>query len=168
MRRLRALAALLLLAALIAGVPLVLATTIGNPLDSWDAVKAGDVSSQVVIDLLAAVVWLCWAQFAAATVLEGWSTARHITLPEHVPLVYGGGRALARTLIVTAFMLGPVLGATITAPAAPPRPRTPPHRHTSPPQQGSWWLTPRPPSRRSPPRTPSRRPPRGPPRPLRW
>ena len=130
MRRLRALAALLLLAALIAGVPLVLATTIGNPLDSWDAVKAGDVSSQVVIDLLAAVVWLCWAQFAAATVLEGWSTARHITLPEHVPLVYGGGRALARTLIVTAFMLGPVLGATITAPAAhaaPPHATPPPH-----------------------------------------
>ena len=67
-----------------------------------------------MIDLLAAVVWLCWAQFAIATALEGWAAARRVTLPSHVPLVYSGGRTLARTLIVAAFLIGPTIGSTLT------------------------------------------------------
>ena len=46
------------------------------------------------IDLLAAVVWLCWAQFAAATLLEAWAAARHVSLPTHVPFIFGGGRRM--------------------------------------------------------------------------
>jgi hypothetical protein len=125
-RTARAVLAAALLVVLLIGIPVGLASTIGNPLDSWPAIKAGDLSSQVVIDLLAAVVWLCWAQFAIATALEGWAAARRVTLPSHVPLVYSGGRTLARTLIVAAFLIGPTIGSTLNpsvavrrAPAAP-------------------------------------------------
>src|SRR5690349_17160702 len=121
-RTARALGATILLAALLIGIPVGLATTIGNPLDSWPAIKAGDASARVVIDLLAAVVWLCWAQFAAATLLEAWAAARHVSLPTHVPFIFGGGRQLARSLIVAAFMLGPALGSL-----------TPPLGHAGPP-----------------------------------
>jgi len=113
-RTARAVLAAALLVVLLIGIPVGLASTIGNPLDSWPAIKAGDVSSQVVIDVLAAVVWLCWAQFAIATALEGWAAARRVTLPSHVPLVYSGGRTLARTLIVAAFVIGPTIGSTLT------------------------------------------------------
>ena len=113
-RTARAVLAAALLVVLLIGIPVGLAGTIGNPLDSWPAIKAGDVSSQVVIDVLAAVVWLCWAQFAIATALEGWAAARRVTLPSRVPLVYSGGRTLARTLIVAAFLIGPTIGSTLT------------------------------------------------------
>jgi nucleoid-associated protein YgaU len=124
-RTARALGATILLAGLLIGIPLGLATTIGNPLDSWPAIKAGDASARVVIDLLAAVVWLCWAQFAAATLLEAWAAARHVSLPTHVPFIFSGGRQLARSLIVAAFMLGPALASSVTPPAGHAGP--PPH-----------------------------------------
>jgi hypothetical protein len=126
-RTARALGATILLAGLLIGIPLGLATTIGNPLDSWPAIKAGDASARVVIDLLAAVVWLCWAQFAAATLLEAWAAARHVSLPTHVPFIFGGGRQLARSLIVAAFMLGPALG-SLTPPLGHAPPPPPPRR----------------------------------------
>ena len=109
-RTARAVLAASLLAVLLIGIPVGLASTIGNPLDSWPAIKAGDLSSQVVIDLLAAVVWLCWAQFAIATALEGWAAARRVSCPamcrgvQRRPHPGAPGRVL----------IGPAISSTLT------------------------------------------------------
>ena len=64
MRTLRAAGAGLLLVLLVAGVPLALAATVGNPLGSWPDLLAGDVTDRVIIDILAAAgvreLWLVY------------------------------------------------------------------------------------------------------------
>ena len=106
MRRLRALAALIVLLALVVGVPLGLANTIGNPLDGWADLKVGDLSDNVVIDILAAVAYLAWAQFAISAIVEGASAFRRAPLPRRIPGVFSGQQQLARTLVTTALLLG--------------------------------------------------------------
>jgi hypothetical protein len=80
MRRLRALVAALVLVTLVVGIPLGMAATIGNPLLGWGDLKVGDFTDAVVIDLLAAVVWLAWAQFAVSVVVEVGAAARQSPL----------------------------------------------------------------------------------------
>ncbi len=50
MRHLKALGATLVLLVLVAGIPLGMAATIGNPLDGWAYLKVGDLTDAVVID----------------------------------------------------------------------------------------------------------------------
>ena len=66
MRVLRSTASAVVSLVLLIGVPWLLTTTIGNPLRWWPDLLAGDVSNQVVLAALAAVLWLAWAQFAVA------------------------------------------------------------------------------------------------------
>lgn len=79
MRRLvRAVAALIALTALLAGVPAALATFVGRPwprpvpsLDTiWHAVRAGDISDTTVIKALAVVVWIAWTRLALSVAIE--------------------------------------------------------------------------------------------------
>ncbi|MBL8932808.1 MAG: LysM peptidoglycan-binding domain-containing protein [Kineosporiaceae bacterium] len=107
MRLLRAAAAGLLLLATIVGIPALLGLTIGNPLDAWPALAAGDLSDAVLIDVLAAVAYLAWAQFAAAVVAELVATVTRIRVPARVPFVFAGQRRLAHTLVAATFLLGP-------------------------------------------------------------
>ena len=70
--RLRSLAALLALLALLVGVPMLLALVAGWPLPrrapDWSlistALQQGDIPGETVIKVLAVLVWLAWAQLA--------------------------------------------------------------------------------------------------------
>lgn len=90
MRTLRAAGAGLLLVLLVAGVPLALAATVGNPVGSWPDLLAGDVTDRVIIDILAAVACLAWAQFGVATAVELVSAVRRTPMPRPIPAFSAG------------------------------------------------------------------------------
>ena len=113
----RALGAAVVLLVLLIGVPVVLAATIGNPLDGWSDLKAGDISDTAVIDILAAVAWIAWAQFALATVVEALTRLSRVRTPRRIPGVFAGQQHLARALIAAVFILTPTV-AGIVAPVA--------------------------------------------------
>ena len=70
MRYLRALAAALTLAVVVAGLPILLGMTVGNPLAAWPDLAAGDLSDTALIGVLAAVAYLAWVQFTVTVLLE--------------------------------------------------------------------------------------------------
>ena len=82
--RLRSLAALAILAAITVGIPVLLIAIAGWPLPrqlpDWDririAIQQGDIPAEVVINTLAVVVWIAWAQLVWAL---GWELA--VNLP---------------------------------------------------------------------------------------
>src|SRR6478609_2165513 len=124
----RSLASSLAALALLAGVPWLLTATIGNPLDRLPDLLAGDVNDHVVLASLAAVVWLAWAQFAVAFVVEFVSAVRRTPMPARIPGVFAVQQGLARALINGALLLLPITVATVapagqalamTAPATP-------------------------------------------------
>ena len=109
---LRALGALTVLLLLLGGLPTLLATAIGNPAASLPDLAAGDVTDAVLIDMLAAVAWLAWTQFAVATLVEGVSALRRSPMPRRIPFVLPGQQQLARVL-VTALLLTPAVASTL-------------------------------------------------------
>ena len=117
MRYLRAAAALLALLVLLAGIPAVLAATVGNPLTAWPDLVAGDLSDRVVIAVLAGVAYLAWAQFALAVLVELAVGLARVKVPVRLPVVFSGQRQLAHVLVAAAFLLSP--GAAVAAPAHP-------------------------------------------------
>ena len=104
--RLRGLVALAVLVALVVGIPLGLAALIGNPLHGWADLKVGDLSNEVVIDLLAVVVWLAWSQFAVSVLVEAAGAVRHVRMPARIPLVPRASRNLAHALIGAVLLIG--------------------------------------------------------------
>ncbi|MCW2525283.1 MAG: putative LysM domain peptidoglycan-binding protein [Pseudonocardiales bacterium] len=106
MRRPKALGAVLVLLTLVVGIPIGLADTIGNPLHGWADLRNGDLSDAVIIDLLAAIVWLAWAQFAASVLVEAVAAAGHIRVPTHLPFVPGASQRLAHVLVGAALLVG--------------------------------------------------------------
>lgn len=88
MRRLviamRALGATACLAAVVAAVPLLLVQHVGWPLPStvpdpallWDSIIVGNIPTDVVVKLLACVVWITWAQITWSVLVEGVASAR--------------------------------------------------------------------------------------------
>lgn len=128
MRRIRQFGAVIALVALLVGVPWLMATTIGNPLHAWGALKAGDLSDNVVIDLLAGVVWVAiwvaWFQFTVATLAavrsavsslrrpagrQGWAAGPQLAAA-HVPGEFTGIPHLARWLVASALLIGTAAG----------------------------------------------------------
>ncbi|PZS32201.1 MAG: hypothetical protein DLM61_07335 [Pseudonocardiales bacterium] len=128
MRRVQGLFGLAVLLALAVGLPWALAATIGNPLDQWSSIKAGDMSDRDVIAIMAAVAYLAWATFALALFVEVIGSV--VTVVTHrprrairIPLL-GMQQDLARTLIATVLLLAPavisVAGPVSSALASPP------------------------------------------------
>ena len=115
-RILRSLASTLISVVLLAGVPWLLSVTIGNPLDRLPDLLAGDVSDQVVLAALATVVWLAWAQFLVAFLVEFISAVRRTPMPARIPGVFAVQQGLARALINGVLLLLPITVATV-APA---------------------------------------------------
>ena len=117
MRILRALAAQVTLLLCVVGLPLLLAATIGNPLHGLGSLREGQVTDAVVIDLLAGLAYLCWAQFVLAVLTElaaalrhaGTPAARHLPRPRRVPGVFASQQHLAHSLVVAALLLLPTL-----------------------------------------------------------
>jgi len=128
MRHLRQLGAVLTLAVLVVGVPWLFAATIGNPLHGWKDLSAGDLSGTVVIDVLAAVVWIAWAQFTVSVIVEAYAAAGNTRLPSHIPGVFSGQQHLARRLVAAALLVGAVAAVIPPMPhaAAAPAPLGPP------------------------------------------
>ena len=129
MRQVRALAAGLALLGAVAGLPLLLILTVGNPMDSWAAIRAGDASNSAVLDVLAAVGYtaaaIAWAQFVVAVVLDVAHAFTRTPLPR-ARWVLGPQQRLARVLVCALFLVptvGGVFGGSpalaATRPAAP-------------------------------------------------
>ncbi|MBN9620784.1 MAG: LysM peptidoglycan-binding domain-containing protein, partial [Actinobacteria bacterium] len=131
MRRIRQGGAIVALLALLAGVPWVMAATIGNPLNGWGSLKAGDLSDSVIIDVLAAVVWaaiwVAWLQFAVAVAVAVNTAVRTSRRPvggawaprpdlsaARVPGEFTGIPHLARWLVATALLIGTAAGIAST------------------------------------------------------
>lgn len=103
---------------LLVGVPVGLRAIAGNPLDRLPDVLAGDMSSGVVLAVLVAVLWVAWAQFVVAFVVELVAALRRAPVPARIRLPgFGVQQGLARALISGALLLAPVATTTI-APAA--------------------------------------------------
>jgi len=99
----RAAAATLLLTLILVGLPLGLATTIGNPLHAVPDLRAGDLSDRAIAAVLASMAWLAWASVTTAFAIEIAERAiagvRHREPRSiHLPLL-GAQQALVRTLI---------------------------------------------------------------------
>ncbi|WP_088284918.1 LysM peptidoglycan-binding domain-containing protein [Kineosporia sp. A_224] len=115
-RYLRAAAALVVLLVLVVGLPVGLAATVGNPLQAWPDLRAGDLSDTAVVAVLAAVAWVAWAQFAVAVLAETLSVLAGIRLPARLPGLFPSQRHLAHLLVVAAFVIAPLhLGAPPSA-----------------------------------------------------
>jgi nucleoid-associated protein YgaU len=114
-RTIRALAAGLMLAALLLGVPVLLAATVGNPLAGLPDLLAGDITDAVVIDVLAVVALLAWVQFAIAVAAEVVAAMRQAPMPR-VPGVFAGQQQLAHALVAAALLTTPAMSAMTTTP----------------------------------------------------
>jgi hypothetical protein len=97
------------LVALLGGIPYALATYIGWPLPrqlptlSMQTLRS-PVDANTLINLLALVVWLAWAQFTACVIVELKAAASGSGLPARVPL--GGlNQLLARQLVAAVLLL---------------------------------------------------------------
>ena len=91
---------------LIVGVPLALTLLVGNPLPTsrptTEWLKA-DVTPELVIDVLAVLVWVVWVHFAVCFLSE-WRALRAGRMPAHV-IGGGGSQLLARRLVAGILML---------------------------------------------------------------
>jgi nucleoid-associated protein YgaU len=92
---------------LLIGVPVALVMLVGNPLPtslpSRDWLTA-DVTSGLVIKVLAVLVWVVWAHFVICFLTE-WRAVRAGRMPSHVGFG-GGSQLLARRLVAGLLLLG--------------------------------------------------------------
>lgn len=133
MRRLKALGATVVLLVLVVGIPLAMAATISNPVRGWAGLKTGAPTDQALIDLLAVVVWLAWAQFAVAwssNSVPRYGTCRHRPVSRWCP---GSSQHLADTLVTAALLIRTATAVlAYPVPAQPPTTHTPTHQTPSP------------------------------------
>lgn len=119
-------AALAVLATLTAP-PLALARFVGNPLPSSipsldgvvDGLTRGGISDQTVINVLAVLAWIIWAQLAAALISETVAVARG-RQAVRLPLMPGLQPLAARWLAAAALLLAPLAPAPSAAAGKPP------------------------------------------------
>jgi hypothetical protein len=121
--RLRGTLAAVILLAAVAGLPLALAATVGNPLQSWPSLTDGQLTDTGIIAVLATVFWLAWLSFTIPAALEIALTViskltrrpqRHLRLP-----LLGAQQDLARNLISAVLLLLPAASPVLSATAAP-------------------------------------------------
>jgi DNA-binding SARP family transcriptional activator len=112
---LRGLAALLVAAGIVLGLPAFLWTTVGWPLPHSiptaatlrNALFHGSISDQVILNGLALLTWVAWAQFLACLIAEV-HAAFQGRLPHRVPLAAWGAQALAARLVAASLLLAPL------------------------------------------------------------
>ncbi|MEV0581804.1 hypothetical protein [Nonomuraea sp. NPDC050310] len=91
---------------LVGGVPYALVRFFGNPLPEQFSIEAltRQVGFGTVLDMLAILVWLAWAQLVVCVVVELWSAIRRVGVPAQVPFARGP-QALAHRLVTAALLL---------------------------------------------------------------
>ncbi|WP_223167001.1 BTAD domain-containing putative transcriptional regulator [Nonomuraea sp. SYSU D8015] len=122
------LAALVVLIALVGGVPYALLTFVGPPIrpELLDLETfTGRVGPSTIVAVLVLLVWLAWFQLFVCVLVEVYAGVRRVGMPARVPLS-GGTQALANKLVGAVLLLF-TTGAMIVpiaklspAPAAPP------------------------------------------------
>jgi len=121
------LGALVLLAALLGGVPFALLRYAGPPL-SGDLlgldVFTQHLGPETIVAILVLIVWLAWLQLALCVIVEVYAGVRRVGMPARVPFA-GGTQALANRLVSAILLLFTVsaVAAPIIGPgsSAPPR-----------------------------------------------
>lgn len=113
---LKAISAILLLVALLVGIPFALVSFVGWPLPRtvpdvgvvWDSVAVGNIATQVIINALACVVWIAWLQVAWSVVVETVAVMRGRTARPvrgvASPIQLGVGRLVATAAILFALL----------------------------------------------------------------
>lgn len=107
------LAALVALALLVVAPPLALVTFVGNPIPE-QALVGDRLTDEAVIGMLAAVVWIAWAQVLFVVLVEAGAAIRGAALPRPIPMC-GPQQQLARRLVLAVVFL---LAGTATASGA--------------------------------------------------
>ena len=101
-------AALLVLLALVVGVPVALPALGGAPHlpTSWPTREqlAGTIGVEQVLAVLVWIVWLAWLQFTICVLVEVRSAVAGVGLPRRVPLA-GPSQRVARTLVASVLLL---------------------------------------------------------------
>jgi len=103
---LKGLGALLVLVILLGAIPFALVRYIGWPLQHQmpsSHIFNQPITPQVLLNALAVIVWLAWAQFAACVLVEFRAAVRGIGMPTRVPAA-GPSQFLARQLIAALLM----------------------------------------------------------------
>ena len=103
----KGLGALLVLVVLLGAIPFALIRYIGWPLPHQlpsSHFFNQPITPQVLLNALAVIVWLAWAQFAACVVVEFLAAVRGIGMPARVPAA-GPSQFLARQLIAALLMI---------------------------------------------------------------
>jgi len=129
-RILRGVGALVVLAALLFGGPLVLIVLVGSPWPPGGWVEVQLLTNRSLYGVVAVIGWLAWAQMTACVVVEAVAAIKSIrarglvdtvtrgTDSEQVKFAPGGQQNLARTLVVWVAALGIGAGTVATASAA--------------------------------------------------
>ena len=94
MRVIKALGAAIVMAALLAGPPWALVRFIGNPWPEEGVSLSAPLTDGAIIGLLAAVVWVLWAQLVACIVVEAVAALTDDRIQLRVPFTLGGPATL--------------------------------------------------------------------------
>ncbi|MDF2708394.1 MAG: hypothetical protein K0R62_4046 [Nonomuraea muscovyensis] len=123
------LGALVVLVALVGGVPYALLSFVGPPIaaELLDVdLLFNQVGPSTIVAVLVLLVWLAWLQLFACVVVEVYAGVRRVGMPARVPLS-GGTQALANRLVSAVLLLFtagavavPIARLGTPAPAAPP------------------------------------------------
>ena len=121
----KGLAALIGALVLLVGVPVALVLLVGNPLPTTSPSRAwltAEVTTDLVINVLAVLVWIVWVHFVVCFLTE-WRAVRAGRMPDRVVLG-GGSQVLARQLVAGVLLLagGAALASGISQAYADPTP----------------------------------------------
>jgi hypothetical protein len=126
-RLLRGVAALVVLAALLVGAPLVLLAWMGNPWPPGGWAEIQLLTDRTLYGALAVIGWVAWAWMTGCVVVEAVSTIRSIQLrglaatiyrsSDSTPAKFGPPQQIARLLVTWVAALG--IGAISVATASP-------------------------------------------------
>lgn len=129
---LRAAGALAVLALIILGIPALLVALVGNPIPRAPYTIGNRVTDATLLDVLALLTWVVWAQFVACIVVETVSAVRRGLTEKDEPHVRGtlpGQQEIVRALVWTVMAVGvgsttaatvPHVPVAVAAPANPP------------------------------------------------
>lgn len=101
MRWLKALAAVLVIVAITAGVPWALITFVGNPWPAGGVDLMSPLTDEAIIGVLAAIAWVLWAQLMICLVVETAAAIGNRDVDVRVPGAFGFQQQLARVLITS-------------------------------------------------------------------
>jgi nucleoid-associated protein YgaU len=107
---LRAILAALVLLVLVAGVPLLLVSTVGSPIpDDWS--WNSPLTNDALLGVLAGVSWIIWAQLLVCVLIEivaeiRIATGRSADWLSRIPGTFSGQQLLARTLVQAVVAVG--------------------------------------------------------------